>query len=365
MDTIKKAESKLSNVVVLIPSLDPDEMMVRYVGELRNAGFDKIVLVNDGSSKEYDSFFSAVGDKVQLLKHAVNQGKGRALKTGFHHVLNTYSEEEIAGVVTADADGQHSVEDTVKVALQLLKDGSFVLGTRNFNEPQVPFKSRNGNKITTVVFKLLYGKLINDTQTGLRGIPYHYLKDCLKLPGERFEYEIHMLIDTVQKKLPITEVLIKTIYFDSNRATHFSAVKDSIRIYRVIFSKFLKFSASGILSFLIDIGIFALLTKFILNNADVTFATFIGTVVARILSSLCNYSMNRQIFNREGSVGSSIIRYYTLCVLQLLVSWGLVIFVFNQIHWDTTIIKIIVDTCLFFVSYQIQRQWVFKKGNKC
>lgn len=353
--------NELSKVVVLIPSLEPDEMMVRYINELSEAGFDKIILVNDGSSKEYDKLFLKVKEKVQLLKHAVNQGKGRALKTGFHHVLNSYSSKEIAGVVTADADGQHSVEDTVRVALQLVEDRSFVLGTRNFNEPQVPFKSRNGNKITTVVFRLLYGKLINDTQTGLRGIPYEYITDCLKLPGERFEYEIHMLIDAVQKKIPITEVLIRTIYYDSNRATHFSAVKDSIRIYKVIFSNFFKFSVSGLLSFGIDIGIFALLTKCIFSNMGVAKATLIGTIVARVISSLCNYCMNRQIFAGNGNVGNSILKYYILCVLQLLVSWGFVLCVYNQIHWDTTIIKVLVDTVLFFVSYQIQRQWVFKE----
>ena len=51
-------------------------------------------MINDGSGQEYDSIFGEVKDKVQLLKHAVNQGKGRALKTGFHHILNTYSEKE-------------------------------------------------------------------------------------------------------------------------------------------------------------------------------------------------------------------------------------------------------------------------------
>ena len=320
--------------------------------------------MNDGSGEEYDVFFSSVQNDVQLLKHAVNQGKGRALKTGFHYILNTYSGNEIAGVVTADADGQHSVEDTVKVALRLVQDGSFVLGTRNFNEPQVPFKSRNGNKITTMIFKLLYGKQINDTQTGLRGIPYDYIKDCLKLPGERFEYEIHMLIDAVQKKLPVTEVLIRTIYFNSNRATHFSAVKDSARIYKVIFANFLQFSMSGILSFLIDVAFFALITKCILRNSEVVVATFVGTIVARAISSFCNYTMNRQIFESKDNIGTSIFRYYTLCVIQLFISWGLVIFVFERIHWDTTIIKIMVDTILFFISYQVQRQWVFKRKQK-
>lgn len=358
-------QKDLSKVVILIPSLEPDDMMCRYVKELSEAGFEKIVLVNDGSSKEYDRYFQEASNAACLLKHAVNQGKGRALKTGFHYVLNTYSKQEIVGVVTADADGQHSVEDTVKVAVKLLKENSFVLGTRNFNEPQVPFKSRNGNKITTGVFRLLYGKLINDTQTGLRGIPYDYLEDCLKLPGERFEYEIHMLIDAVQKKIPITEVLIKTIYFNSNRATHFSAVKDSVRIYHVIFANFLKFSCSGLLSSLIDISVFAFLTKCILKNAEVTLAVFAGTLIARIISSLCNYAMNKQVFQGKNTTGGSFVRYYLLCAVQLCVSWGLVVLVFQKIQWDTTVIKILVDTLLFFISYQIQRNWVFRRSEKC
>ena len=134
MKQINKNNSALSNIVILIPSLDPDHMLGKYVSGLIKAGFGKIVVVNDGSNKEYDHYFEDLKDKgVTTLKHAVNQGKGRALKTGFHYILNTYSPEEVVGVVTADADGQHCVEDTVIVALQLAKDNSFVLGSRDFN----------------------------------------------------------------------------------------------------------------------------------------------------------------------------------------------------------------------------------------
>lgn len=355
-------QKKLSRVIVLIPSLDPDDMMGKYVQGLVQVGFERIVLVNDGSKAENLKYFTEVeGAKVTVLKHAVNQGKGRALKTGFHYVLNNYTAKEIDGVVTADADGQHSVEDTVKVALQLTDDKSFVLGTRDFNEEQVPFKSRNGNKITTNIFQLFFGKRVNDTQTGLRGIPYEFLAKCLTLKGERFEYEINMLIDAVRSKLPIKEVMIQTIYFDSNRATHFSAVKDSFRIYSVILGEFIKFTVSGLLSSMIDLGLFALLTKIVFRSCSITVATFWGTVIARILSSLFNFSVNKHIFQSNGIFGKCMMRYYILCVCQLLASWILVILVFNRILWDTTLIKIVIDAFLFLISYQIQRRWVFKE----
>lgn len=351
----------LNKVIVVIPSLDPDEMLKKYVTGLKNAGFEKILIINDGSKEETLNFFPEESAEVTILKHAVNQGKGRALKTGFHYVLNNYSLDEIAGVVTADADGQHSVEDTVKVAIELAKENAFVLGTRDFNEEHVPFKSRNGNKITTNVFHTLFGRRIQDTQTGLRGIPYEFLKRCLMLEGERFEYEINMLIDAVRSNLCISEVYIQTIYFDSNRATHFSTIKDSVRIYRVILSEFIRFSVSGVLSAIIDIGIFAFLTKVILKNASVVTATFWGTIIARIISSLFNFSVNKQVFQNKEKTTKCMVRYYVLCVLQLLASWLLVVLVFNQIKWDTTLLKLIVDLCLFFVSYQIQRRWVFKE----
>lgn len=352
----------LKKTIVLIPSLDPDEMLGSYVQGLQKEGFDKIVIVDDGSREENrKNFPKAAGNEVVILKHAVNQGKGRALKTGFHYILNTYESSEIVGVITADADGQHSVEDTVKVALKLAEEECLVLGTRNFNEEQVPFKSRNGNKITTIVFQMLFGKKINDTQTGLRGIPYEFLKKCLTLRGERFEYEINMLIEAVRSKIKITEVFIRTIYFNSNRATHFSAVKDSAKIYGVMFYDFFRFSCSGLMSFVIDIGAFAFFTKLIFPSQNVAAATFLGTVLARAISSLFNFFVNKNIFACKGFSGKCMLRYYILCLGQLIVSWLLVIAVFQKLHWDTTIIKTLIDMCLFFVSYHIQRRWVFRE----
>lgn len=358
-------ERNLRDIAVVIPSLDPDEHMVEFVKQLMEVGFTRIVIVDDGSSPESQQYFEKVAgykDNVTILKHAVNQGKGRALKTAFHYLLNTYGREELVGAVTADADGQHSPEDTKRVAERMKETGSFVLGTRDFGQEDVPFKSRNGNRITTQVFKLLYGEKISDTQTGLRGVPYDFIKNCLAMQGERFEYEIVMLIEAVRSKIDIAEEKIQTIYINSNRATHFHAVKDSARIYKVIFACFLKFSGSGLLSSVIDIGCFSFLTKLLFASLEPKIAIFLGTLLARLISSFINYSMNRTVVFKDGNrMGKSVVRYYILCAGQLLCSWLLVTAVFERVSWDTTIVKMIVDTLLFFISYQIQRVWVFRK----
>lgn len=242
------------DIVVMIPSLNPDDKVIKYVNDLISIGFKNIIIINDGSNEDYDQYFKILNEKEEciVLKHAVNQGKGRALKTGFNYYLNNFSKNQFKGVVTADADGQHSPEDTAKVALSLQNNPeSLILGTRDFNEEIVPFKSRIGNKLTTVVFSILYSKRINDTQTGLRGIPHDFISDCITMKGERFEYEINMLIEAVRNRVNFLEEKIQTIYFDSNRETHFNAVGDSLRIYGVIFKNFFKFIFSSMASSII------------------------------------------------------------------------------------------------------------------
>ena len=253
-------------VIPLVPSLNPDEKMTKYIKELIKIGFEKIIVINDGSSKKYDDYFNEIKKykEVEVLKHVVNQGKGRALKTGLNHYLNNYNYYNV--IVTADADGQHSPKDTLKVAKFLEKNKkSLILGTRNFNEKQVPFNSKWGNKITTFIFKLFYGKQINDTQTGLRGIPNNFIPSSLKLEGERFDYEINVLIQAVKEKINIEEEIIETIYIDENKSSHYNPVKDSIKIYKILLGNFFKFAFSGIFSFVIDYCLFYILANHFLN----------------------------------------------------------------------------------------------------
>lgn len=348
--------------VILIPSLNPDEKLVKYVDELIGLGFDKILVVNDGSRKDCDNIFSRISQikEVVVIEHKVNCGKGRALKTGFSYILKHY--DDCVGVVTADSDGQHSPKDTLKVAGALCENkDSIILGTRDFNEEQVPFKSRYGNKITTVVFWLLYGKYINDTQTGLRGIGIQYLEKLCGLKGERFEYEIRMLIYGAKSGIELKEVTIETIYIDDNRETHFDPVRDSIKIYKILFASFFLYLLSSLSSFLIDMSVFSLLNVFILKGLTRGTNIFLSTAFARIISSIYNFTVNHKVvFKSDSNMIRTAIGYYTLVVVQMCCSAGLVYLLTNVVTIPAVIAKVVVDTVLFFVSYQIQQRYIFK-----
>ena len=355
---------KEKNVAVLIPSLDPEERTVQYVDELIAFGFPRIIVVDDGSKAENRHYFEelTLRPACTVLRHEKNRGKGAALKTGFRYFIDNFSPEEWAGIVTADADGQHSARDTRKAAEDLLPHPeALILGTRDFSGKNVPFKSRIGNRITSCVFALLNFKVIHDTQTGLRGIPFRFLEDCTRLEGERFEYEINMLIWAAKNGISILEEPIETIYYESNRATHFSAVKDSVKIYQVMFRSFVQFSASGIFSAAVDLSVFTLITKVFLSGTLTAGGIFAGTAAARLLSALVNFFLNKKVvFRCGGRVISDLVRYGSLCVAQMLTSWLLVTGIYFLSHWDASWVKMFVDLALFFVSYQIQRRWVFR-----
>lgn len=355
-------EQNVFPVVALIPSLNPDEKLTETVSGLFAAGFSHVLLVDDGSKQECQPIFDRLETLpgCTVLHHEVNKGKGRALKTGFRYYLEHYDHSVFSGVVTADADGQHLPEDIFRSALPLMDGAVLTLGTRNFDEEQVPIKSRSGNKITTFVFKLLYGKLIHDTQTGLRGIANSYIPACLEMKGERFEYEINMLIDAARKKLDMVQIPIETVYFNSNRETHFHPVKDSVRIYRVMLASFFRFACSGIVSFAVDQGIFALFQKVILAGLSATISIPAATLVARVVSSLLNFLLNRSfVFEADKAGKKALVRYYILCVVQMAVSAGCVTALHALTLGDSSLLKLLVDMVLFFFSYRIQQAWVF------
>lgn len=353
----------VKDITVIIPSLNPNDRLITYVDELIVVGFTSIIIVNDGSQESCDAIFSELTKKeeVTILRHKVNKGKGRALKTGFEYYLKNNSKMK-CGVVTADADGQHSAKDTYIVAKTLHSSHGIILGSRNFNEQQVPFKSRYGNKLTTFIFMLLYGLKINDTQTGLRGIPLESIYEIIKLDGEKFDYEIHVLIYLVTNKIAIEEIEIETIYIDDNRETHFDVVKDSIRIYKVMFKQFFTFIISSLLSSCLDIVVFYVLLNYVFLGLGVSEKILISTIMARVISSLFNYFVNHKIvFQSTENINKTLFKYYILCVVQMFFSALLVVFVEQLSGGSPTIIKVFADLFLFLISYQLQNRLVFKR----
>ena len=349
-------------VTIVLPSLNPDEKLNKVVDGLLSAGFEDIVLVNDGSDEAHlEPFRQAAAHKeVTLLTHEVNKGKGRALKTAFSYVVD--NRKQTAGVITVDGDNQHTVKDIRACAEKMLEcKDKVILGCRDFTQDNVPWKSRVGNVSTSLVFRLFCGIKISDTQTGLRAIPYQYLPLMCEVEGERFEYETQMLFAIKKNHIGMEEVKIETVYLEDNASTHFDPIKDSLKIYKIIF----KFMISSGTSFLIDYGIYSLLVFLIGGNFSRGLRLFIATFAARAVSSICNYTMNKKaVFKSKASVSRSLIRYYILCVFQTAASYGLVYLLSSLCRAGSCleiVLKLAVDIVLFIISFQIQHRWVFKE----
>lgn len=349
-------EVDLGRVAVIVPALNPDRELCVYAAALLSQGFGRVIVVDDGSSGPATAVFDELRADARLvvLTHAVNFGKGRALKTAFNHCLANYP--ELAGVVTADADGQHSVEDVVNVAAMLLQQSAqghqpLVLGVRDFDR-DVPLRSQVGNQLTRLVFRILYGVRVRDTQTGLRGLPLSMLTDLLTVEGERYEYEASMLIASATTKRPIVEVPIKTIYLDGNKSSHFNVVMDSMRIYFLL----LRFFLSSMLTTVIDFGVFIL--AFAVSDSLLT-AMLCGRIVA-----LCfNFMMNKHLVFRMQSGGVGVfIRYVALVALMAALSYSLINVLQAGFGIGTLIAKLLAESILFVLSFAAQRELVFAKA---
>lgn len=350
-----KQELVKNNITIIIPSLSPDTKLITLVNELINVGFKKIVVINDGSEKEYDKFFDEVESLgCSLCVHAQNKGKGQALKTAFKYVKDNIS--NCLGVITVDGDGQHMARDILRCGEAMLENtDKLVLGCRTFNSKDIPLRSRFGNTLTCKVFKIFTGLDISDTQTGLRAIPINLLDFCMNLNGDRFEYETNMLISSKEKNIEIFEVPIETVYLEDNKTSHFQPLKDSFLIYKLFF----KFMLTSVSSFVIDIGMFSLCC-FLLRDKVHIYAIFLATFIARIISSLYNYCINRyKVFNQSDKSNKSIIRYYILASMQLGISAFLVYILNTTVNINLSILKMTVDCFLFVISFYIQREWVF------
>ena len=355
-------EKTALQIPIIIPSYEPDEKLPALLEKLKEAGFENIVIVDDGSGEKYAPFFTQAKEQFgcRVLHHAINQGKGRALKTAFSYVVN--NRKDSAGVITVDGDNQHTVRDIKACACKMLEcKDKVILGCRDFSQDNVPWKSRVGNVSTSLVFRIFCGIKITDTQTGLRAIPYKYLPLMCEVEGERFEYETQMLFAIKRNHIGMEEVRIETVYLEDNASTHFHPIKDSLKIYKIIF----KFMLSSGTSFVIDYGIYALLVFLIGEKLERGLRLLIATVSARAVSSMCNYTMNKKaVFKSNASVGRSLVRYYTLCVFQTAASYGLVYllsYLCRAGSFLEVVLKLVVDVVLFVISFQIQHRWVFKE----
>ncbi len=342
----------MARLVAVIPAYEPDERMIDTVKSVSEHGFD-VVLVDDGSGSEYAELFKQASEYARVISYPENHGKGYALKTAFEFILESYGCD--CTVVTLDSDGQHRAEDALRCCEESQRlDGELVIGSRSQSSAS-PLRSRFGNSVTRKVFKLVTGCNIYDTQSGLRAFSGEYLARLINISGDRYEFEMNVLMELSRDKTPMHEIPIETIYIDGNSGSHFNPIKDSAVIYKEI----LKFSASSFTGFLVDYAMYSLLVALIGTNL-----IFVANILARVVSASVNFTINKRlVFKSEESLAKSAVKYFALAAVILALNTALLWLLTSVILINVYIAKIFVELILFVFSWLVQRRVVFaRKG---
>ncbi len=333
---------------VLIPAYQPDVRLPRLILELHRADpSTKIVVVDDGSGQKFSDIFEASATAgAHVISYENNHGKGYALREGFTWIRDVAGDSQEC-VVTADADGQHTLKDIFRVGRTCTDTGKSVLGVREF-VGHVPARSRIGNTATSALFWLATGWKLKDTQTGLRAFPLALLPTLLEVQGDRYEYELRVLLHLAKFRHPVSQIPIETIYEAGNPTSHFRPLQDSARIWAPL----LKFAASSGVATVIDYVLVLVL------NA-LTGALFFPVIAARLVSASVNFAMNRRVFEATGvPLRRSALRYAALAIAVVSGSYTMLA-VLTGIGMPLWIAKIIADTTMYLVSYSAQSRYVF------
>ena len=340
--------------IALIPSYEPDGALLQVVSELLAHPFI-VVVVNDGSNSSFDEIFKQLPSEVHYLSYKENHGKGYALKYGFKYIRDYLKLDTT--VVTMDSDGQHKVKDAIRICDACEQVGGLVLGSRYFGKG-TPFKSRFGNFMARTSFLISTRHKIYDTQTGLRAFNTSLLDMLIHVKGNRYEYEMNVLLEAIRQEVPINEERIETIYLDNNSGTHYNPFKDTWRIFKEV----IKFSASSLIGFLVDYSVFTLLT---LIKPGWEHWVLLCVILARIVSATVNFTINYNlVFKKRETLWLAFIKYAGLAVFILGCNLLLMWLLFEQAGMNEYLAKIIVEVTLFITSWLVQRLFVFRKRRK-
>lgn len=334
--------------VVLIPAYEPEDVLVEIVNQLKNDGFE-IVVVDDGSGEKYATVFGAIKDNAHIVTLEHNSGKGAALKAGMRYIKEQLP--ECTGFITCDADGQHKPEDVLRVNKLLDKGEKFILTVRQ-RKGKIPFRSKFGNDLSRIVYTLLTNRYLSDNQSGLRGFDISNIDWLINVEKNNYDYEMNVLYYAAKMGLKITTMPIEAIYIENNASSHFSPVKDTIRIYKSLFSL-----AKGTFVSFIIAELIVLLFGIIFKNNYVNFII----PSAGAISLLFGVVLNRYLFLRNvpnggvlTTVGYTIISYfvYTLmCILLKLIIPQLgIIVIFNVVYFICLPLRFFLHQLIFIAS---------------
>ena len=334
--------------VVLIPAYEPDEILIELTRNLKNNGF-YVLVVDDGSGEKYKDIFSSASEFSTVLSHHKNKGKGAALKTGMRYIKENLPDCEY--FITCDADGQHRIEDVLRVCDRLHKGDKFVLTVRS-TDKKIPLRSKVGNNLSRFVYALLANRYLSDNQSGLRGFSRTHIDWLINVEKDNYDYEMNMLYYAAKKGVKISTLPIEAIYIGNNESSHFNPVADTVKIYKSLF----RLAQGSFYAFLVsEIAILIVSLIFGYRHPFIT----IPSVAA--ITCLTNILLNKYVFFKKikcydylATLIYTIISYfiYTLgCIIfGLAVSKIPLFLAFNVIYICCIPLRYMLHKCIFIAS---------------
>lgn len=271
--------------VVIMPAYKPDERMVTFAKELKENGINALI-VDDGSGEEYKSVFEKAEEYATVIHHETNKGKGAALRYGISKIKEIFP--ECTHFTTADSDGQHRTEDVLKLMQDPYKDSDMVLTEREFKD-DMPLTSWMGNTTSRWVFTILTGRYYGDNQSGLRRFSIDQADWLLNVKGNKYDYELDMLYYAEKQHIKVDTMAIPSIYIDGNKSSHFDPLRDTLRIYKRLFSS----AGASLIA-----GIFAVISVLMCTLYAGRFV-WPGVFAAGIISSIICGILNKLIFFKK------------------------------------------------------------------
>ncbi len=350
----KNSLAKNSCAAVVIPAFEPTDCLVDLVKDISRLPIE-IIVVDDGSNSQCSSIWYELIPHATILHHPHNLGKGKALKTAFAHIK--YALPDIRIIATMDADGQHLPQDMINVINAAHSHPrTLILGSRGLKK-DVPLRSKLGNGITRFVFSAVSKTKVHDTQTGLRAFDRTLLDYMLEEAGNRYEYEMNVLLHCRQNSIPIIEIPIQTVYADEKNSTsHFDTVRDSLRIYKHIFI----FAGSSFVSFLADYIFFILMNSVLPAG---TYFLVLSNVTARFGSAALNYYLNSKVVFKQNGKATTALEYALLAVGILFANTLLLTFFADILNIPASLAKIMTELTLFIISFAVQSCVIFRKSS--
>jgi len=233
----KPIDNLNKKIAILIPAYNEEKYIHKVIKDCLKYKFD-VIVVNDGCTDNTPEIVKSIPEpddcRIILLEHPYNLGKGQALKTGFHYAVdNNYR-----GVITIDADGQHSADEIINFLDTVEKDDpDIIVGSRFQNIKDMPFDRVFANTSSSWIISLIAGRKIEDVQSGFRYISSRVLKST-KLETKNFDTESEILLKASWKGYKIKNIPISTIYHKSF-TSYFHPVKDTIKFFQLVFKSLL------------------------------------------------------------------------------------------------------------------------------